>query len=236
MSHQLRLIAHPRALGIAQELVEANHYLRKAVDGRSRPYAYLVVGEWTSTVLGCLIFGRPEATRCYEGNLTYGSQADVDRERASYDRWSVLNLARVWLHPAVQRGGRWCRPELVPGFTDRKGSWRPRAASWAIEEALATVGYDYLKAHPPVWVDNPYQIEVALSYCDTTKHRGTIYRAAGWALARRNERGIETWFTPAVCPLSAYEDDQIRKLAAQSERSRRLRAREIRADQMGMTL
>lgn len=244
MSHTLKLVAaDERGLAWAQDRVRQFHYLRKPADQRSRPFAYLVVGDgwadgppWHSAPLGCLIFGRPEATRCYDGNLTYGSQQDVDAGRASFDRWEVLNLARVYISPLIQRGGPFCTPELVPGYTDRHGVWRPTVASWAINEAQATVGYDYLKAHPPVWVEQPYRIQALLSYCNLELHKGTIYKAAGWSIARRNERGIETWHTTDLCPLSPDEDDEIRKLAEQSERSRRLRAREHQAEQVRMAI
>ena len=208
----------------AQDKVRRYHYLRKRVDPRSRPFCYTVECSHTLMPIGCLIFGRPEATRCYDGNLTYGSQADVERERAALDRWSVLNLARVWVRPEAQPGGALYRPDVLPGYTDRRGVWRSTLASTVIREALAIVGYDYLRAHPPVDCAYPYQIEAVLSYCDTNLHRGTIYRAAGFTLARRNERGIETWFTQDVCPLSQEEDRRIRDLAETSQRSQRIRA------------
>lgn len=208
----------------AQQQVVAHHYLHKQVDPRSRPFTYTVHLRGQPYPIGCLIFGRPEASRCYDGNLRYGSQADVQAERADFDRWSVLNLARVWLDPATQPGGWMHRPNLLPGFTDRRGVWRSTLASEAIREALAVVGVDYLRAHPPVDCDYPYQIEAVLSYCDLSKHKGTIYRAAGFTLARRNERGIETWFTCDVCPPSPAEDAEIRRLAESSARSRRIRA------------
>lgn len=140
-----------------------------------------------------------------------------------------------WLHPNVQRGGRWYQPELLPGFTDRRGVWRSSLASYVIGEALANIGYDYLLRHPPVDCAFPYRIAAVLSYCDTRLHSGTIYRAAGFQLARKNDRGIETWYTLDVAPLSNYEDDQVRKLSRQDERSRRLRAkREAQGAQQGV--
>lgn len=211
-------------LAWAQEQVREHHYLHKPVDVRSRPFAYTVHINARPFPVGCLIFGRPEASRCYDGNLRYGSQADVQAERADLDRWSVLNLARVWLDPVVQPGGSYHHPDYLPGFVDRRGVWRSTLASTAIREALAVVGFDYLRAHPPVDCAYPYQIEAVLSYCDLSKHRGTIYRAAGFTLARRNERGIETWFSLDVCPLSADEDAVIRQAAETSARSRRIRA------------
>jgi len=209
----------------AQQQVAAHHYLRKRVDPRSRPFVYTVHVQDRTYPVGCLIFGRPEATRCYDGNLTYGSQADVVSGRAQYDRWAVLNLARVWLDPCVQPGGACYRQDALPGYVDRRGVWRSTLASTAIRVALRLVSYDYLKAHPPVDCSQPYQIEVVLSYCDLSKHKGTIYRAAGFRLARRNERNIETWFTSAVTPMTEREDATIRRLADQSPRSLRIRAR-----------
>lgn len=217
-------LADRHGLAAAQEAVAAHHYLHAPVDSRCSPVAYLVTLLDTK-IVGCLIFGRPEATRCYQGNLTYGSQADVERERAAFDRWEVLNLARVWFDPRVQQGGVWYDPVLLPGFKDRRGVWRSTLASWCIREALSTIGYDYLTQKPPVFPDEPYEIRAVLSYCDTRLHKGTIYQGAGFTLARRNEAGIETWFTQDVAPLSSYEDDQIRKAAWRSPRGVHLRAK-----------
>jgi hypothetical protein len=222
---EARLILAGRAgLAAAQEAVAVHHYLRAPVDSRCSPVAYLVTF-CDEKAIGCLIFGRPEATRCYQGGLTYGSLKDVQAGRAQFDRWEVLNLARVWLDPRVQLGGCWYKPELLPGYTDRRGVWRSTLASWCIQTALQRVGYDYLDMRPPVFPSEPYEIKAVLSYCDTSKHKGTIYCAAGFELARTNERGIETWWTPDVAPLTNYQHDQICKAAWRSPRGIRLRAR-----------
>jgi hypothetical protein len=230
--HEVRLLlANDAGLYAAQEAVTAHHYLHAPVDPRCSPAAYLVTLA-DEKVVGCLIFGRPESTRCYQGGLTYGSLADVAAGRAQYSRWEILNLARVWLDPRVQRGGDWYRSDLLPGFTDRRGVWRSSLASWCIGEALSTIGYDYLAKRPPVFPDEPYEIRAVLSYCDTRLHRGTIYEAAGFTLARRNEQGIETWFTQDVAPLSRYEHDMVRKAAYRSPRGIRLRGqRALRVQQ-----
>lgn len=219
--------AYTTGLQYAQRLVSQYHYLRAPVDPRCAPLAYLVVAGFLAPprTIGCLIFGRPEATRCYDGGLTYGSLADVQAGRAAYDRWEVLNLARVWLDPRVQPGGSWYDPLFLPGYTDRRGVWRSTLASTVLRAALSRVGYDYLAERPPVDCAYPYQIRAVLSYCDTRLHRGTIYRAAGFQLARTNARGIETWYTPAVAPLSAAQDADIRAKAEAAPRSQRIRAR-----------
>lgn len=232
-THPLSIeVADAQGLAWAQRMVAEHHYLRAPVDPRSSPLAYLVEHQasWGAAAaagprcIGILIFGRPEATRCYTGGLTYGSSADVEAGRAAYDRWELLNLARVWFHPYFQAGGHWCLPEELPGYTDRRGVWRSTLASTAIRAALSRVGFDYLAARPPVDCAYPYQIRAVLSYCDTRLHRGTIYRASGFSLARTNEDGIETWHTSAVAPLSAEEDAEVRRLADLSPRSQRIRA------------
>lgn len=214
--------ADPADLRWAQRQVTAHHYLRAPVDVRSRPLAYLV--HCGGACVGCLIFGRPEATRCYDGALTYGSQADVAAGRAEFDRWEVLNLSRVWLDPIVQRGGQWYGAACLPGFLDRRGVWRSTLVSHVIGLTLARVGYDYLAQHPPVDCAYPYAIRTVLSYCDTRRHKGTIYRAAGFQLARTNGRGIQTWYSTAVASLSAEQDADIQRLAERSPRSVRIRA------------
>ena len=219
-------LADSRGLDWAQEVVNKHHYLHAPVDPRCSPLAYLVELEHGPEVaIGCLIFGRPEATRCYDGALTYGSLDDVRSGRAQYDRWEILNLARVWLNPCVQRPGwGYYHPAYLPGYIDRRGVFRSTLASTVIGLALATVAYDYLLARPPCFVEEPYDIRAVLSYCDTSLHKGTIYRAAGFELARTNERGIETYYTTAVAPLTNYERQMVEKRAGQSFRSRRHRA------------
>lgn len=226
-------LATSRMLAAAQDAVAKHHYLHAPVDSRCSPVAYLV--ELENKIIGCLIFGRPESTRCYQGGLTYGSLKDVEAGRATYDRWEILNLARVWFDPRVQSGGCWHTPELLPGYTDRRGVWRSTLASTTIQWALARIGFDYLSLRPPVFPDEPYEIKACLSYCDTRLHKGTIYRAAGFTLARTNERGIETWFTPDVVRLTNYQHDQICKAAYQSPRGIRLRSQRATA-QMEMIL
>jgi hypothetical protein len=189
---------------------------------RTRPVAYLV--RLHTEPVGCLIFGRPESTRCYRGGLTYGSLADVQAGRAQYSRWEVLALTRVWLSPEVQVGGAASQPDVLPGFVDRRGVWRSTLASWCIRAALERVRLDYLLLHPPVFPEEPYQLRVCLSYCDTRQHRGTLYRVSGFTLARRSKRGLETWMAPLPA-LSEAEDARVRQAAAHSARGRRYRAR-----------
>ena len=59
--------------------------------------------------------------------------------------------------------------------------------------AVERVGYEYLLRRPPVFLDEPYQIDWLMSYCDTRVHRGVIYAAAGFELYRTNGNSIQTW-------------------------------------------
>ncbi len=207
-------LASPGWRAWAQCQWQQHHYLHAPIDDRCSVLAYIVRlddGE-DAPVVGALGFGRPEATRCYTGGLTYGGQADVASGRAQYSRWGVLNMARVWLDPKIQRGGKW---------------YVPNAATASIGEALRRVVVDYLAAYPPCFLDEPWKLRQCLSYCDTRLHRGTIYRAAGFKVARTNADGIQTWYTNGIAPLSNYQHDMIRKLACQSLRSRTYRSRRL---------
>jgi len=207
----------------AQNAVANRHYLHKPVDRRCRPEGYDIHVEGFPGPVGLLLFGRPQATKCYPW---YGSVDDVATGRAEVTRWQVLNLARVWLHPAVQRGGPFHGPEHVPGYVDRKGVFRSTLASDAIKAALTRVGVDYLVRQPVCFPEEPYDIIWILSYCDPKIHRGTIYRAAGFELFRTNSDGLQTWRV-AIPPLTAAQRLQV--LAASQRDPRAIRYRMARA-------
>src|SRR5688572_18100522 len=98
-------------LELAQESVTRHHYLHKPVDQRSMPEGYAVEIPGTVLYVGYLLVGRPQATRCQGW---YGSLEDVASGWAEVSRWQVLNLSRVWLSSAVQRGGPLHRPDRIP--------------------------------------------------------------------------------------------------------------------------
>lgn len=200
-------LADAAGLVLAQRLVAKHHYLHAPADPRCRPLAYLVRLHLPRAVFtaGALIFGRPEATRCYPW---FGSVEDVQARRARLSRWEVINLARVWLAPAVQEGGRY---------------HIPCAATRAVAQALRQLPFDYLAANPPCFLNEPWALREVLSYCDSTTHRGTLYRAANFALIRENGRGLQTWARP-LRPLHSHERAHIERLARQSPRSRLYRS------------
>jgi hypothetical protein len=196
-------LAGPDGLRWAQCAVTEHHYLHHPVDMRCRPLSYLIQSQ--GVPLGCLIFGRPEATRV---NGWYGDVWDVQGGKCPLSRWQVLNLARVWIDPRLQHDGV---------------DYVPNVASWAIAQALRRVGYEFLIKRPPVWLEEPYEIREVLSYCQSSTHRGTLYRAANFTLKRTNERGIETWVRP-LRRLTHAEHYEIALRSREDQRGRRLRA------------
>lgn len=213
-------LATPGLLDWAQRQWTERHYRQAPIDTRCSVLAYIVMLDG-HTMVGALGFGRPESTRCYDGLLTYGSLDDVASGRARYSYWEIINLARVWLDPVIQAGG-----EL----------YVPNAATWVIGAALKRVVLDYLAIYPPCFLDEPWRLRQVISYCDTKVHQGTIYRAAGFELARTNKDGIETWMRP-LRGLQGHERQQIERIAGQSFRSRSYRSQRAATErQMEMSL
>src|SRR5258707_5004078 len=91
-------LADSAGLRWAQQQATQYHYLHHPVDVRCRPLAYLV--QRNGLDLGCLIFGRPEATRV---TGWYGSVEDVTAGKCPLNHWQILNLARVWLDPPLPK-------------------------------------------------------------------------------------------------------------------------------------
>lgn len=169
MSHRLHItLGDAVDLEWAQRVVTEQHYLKSPVDPRARAMCYRIWHRGHQHRLGTIILGCPHATRCsgwwgYPGLPT---------------QWQVVDLCRIWVDPELQVGGRFCQAGEVPGFTDRQGRWRPAVASWAIAEVLSKVQRDRVALWPPVYLDQPYHIRLAISYHDPQYHRGTIYQAS----------------------------------------------------------
>ncbi len=193
----------------AQDVVTEHHYRHAPVDPRSRPFAYLV--KLHDEPIGCLIFGRMESTRCYQGKLTYGSYQELIDGKVKFDRWEVLNLARVWLDPRIQKGG---------------ANYIPSAATTVIGMALERVGFEYLMYALPVDCSFPYQIKCVMSYCDTRVHTGYIYQFSHFRLARMNDEGIATYMK-IVPGLTEEQDAIIQRRSEQNLRSKRIRLQRI---------
>lgn len=151
----------------AQQVVTEHHYLHQPVHNQARPMVYVLKHDGRR--LGLIMVGLPHATRNrgwwgYEGLPT---------------QWQVVDLCRIWLSPEIQAGGALAQLGIVPGFTDRKGVFRPTVATWFIHQVLARVQRDRVSLWPPVYLERPYHIRLVISYHDPALHKGTIYKAAG---------------------------------------------------------
>lgn len=154
-------------LAWAQRTVTESHYLHQPVHPQARPMAYIV--EMNGDPLGLCMVGIPHATLNkrwwgYEGQPT---------------QWQVADLSRIWLSPRIQYGGDLCREDVVPGFTDRKGIFRPTTATWLVGNVLQAVQVDRVAMWPPVYLRDPYHIQLVIAYHDPRYHKGTIYRLSG---------------------------------------------------------
>jgi hypothetical protein len=218
MDCQLRRLDH-NGVAWAQAQVAAHHYLRAPVPRITRPEAWAIELPSLGPV-GCLIVCRPQATRC---RGWYGGLDDVQSGWAPSSRWAVLNLARVWISPGAQPGGAFHAPEYLPGFVDRRGVFRSTLASEALRLLAVRVGFEYLVARPPCFLDEPYEHEWLLSYCETRRHRGVIYRAAGWELYR-TAGTMQTWRVPLPA-LTAEQHAAIRRASLVDPRARLHRQR-----------
>jgi hypothetical protein len=203
----------------AQVAVTNNHYLHKPVDTRCSVEGYRIIHKQLGRI-GVLLFGRPQATRCRDW---YGKIEMYRAGIVEVTNWQVLNLARVWLDPGVQRGGLHFLPGLVPGFFDRRGDYQSTLASAVLNLAVEQIGFDYLIRRPPCFLDEPYQIKWLLSYCNTHLHKGIIYAAAGFELYATNAEGIQTW-RKRLPWLSAEQDFKVREASRINPRSNRFRA------------
>jgi hypothetical protein len=166
--HQLAITLGTKAdLHWAQQTVTAHHCLHQPVHNQARPMVYVLTINGLRA--GLMMVGLPHATK--------------NRGWWGYDglptQWQVVDLCRIWIAPELQPGGYWASRRRVPGFTDRRGIFRPTVATWFIHEVLARVQRDRVSLWPPVYLDKPYHIRLVISYHDPALHRGTIYKLAG---------------------------------------------------------
>jgi hypothetical protein len=132
----------------------------------------------------------------------------------------------MWLDPAVQPGGRYFGPRRLPGYMDRGGVFRSTLASQTLQQVAQAARLDYLLARSPPFLDEPYQLRYLLSYCDTSRHRGTIYQAAGFELYRRKggPSGTIDTYRLALPALTEAEDALVRETSRTNPRSQAYRA------------
>lgn len=200
------VLADQTDLRWAQAQVATHHYLHRPVDARCSPVAYVILDGQES--MGCLIFGRPQATRVLGW---YGTLGDVAARTCYLSYWQIINLARVWLDPRIQKNGM---------------HYIKNAASQMIAEALRRITVDYLMVKAPVWMNEPFELRECLSYCQSDLHTGALYRATNFQLVRSNHAGLQT-YRRQLHHLTHAEKALITNRSMANQRARTLRAQRL---------
>lgn len=197
---------------------EQYHYLHRWPDARSLPFAYVlyVPDQWAILGAGTLEPGyyAPDG-RLWGLVVMKKPQHHQQRGLFGYaglpTAWQVLDLARVWIHPRLQMNhyakgvspyGR-LREAGVKSF-----DMRPlNIFSQMVSKVLHRVQADWLEHHPPRFLDQPYHIEVIISYCDLRHHDGKAYRASGftWNGYGGRDRTKEVYFRKLRPPLKRWQ-------------------------------
>lgn len=155
---------------ILRDHVEKYHYLHKWPDPRSLPFAYRVLVDGRlfaedGRLYGLLVLKKLQHHK-QRGLFGYGDMPTA---------WQVLDLARVWIHPSLQR--RQTNGHALAIFSRAVSRlWQPAGKPDARMNRLQA---DWLDHHPPVFPNLPYHIRILVSYCQLEHHDGTGYRAAG---------------------------------------------------------
>jgi hypothetical protein len=140
--------------------IVGEHYLHQWPHELSCPFGYRLevngVKFWGGLPLGVILFKRLEHTKQH-GLFGYKGLPTA---------WQVLDLARVWVNPCLQG-------KLANGHS-------PAIFSRMVALSLKSVQRDWLEHHPPRFLDQPYHIELIMSYCDRQRHEGVAYRVSGF--------------------------------------------------------
>ena len=209
-------LADRQGLEVAQAMVKARHYLQREVHQLARPMAYLVLREYDREPVGTVIFSRPQCARVYGSARDetaelgrWGNLNDVQKGRAPRTQWEIVNLARFYLEPCLQRrDGR---------------DYVPNAASILLSQALWSVCVDYLRAFPPAYFTQPWELRECVSYCSRERYFCTLYLASAFRLVRTNGDGLHTFSRP-LRGLMPHEKKEIRQASLMNKWAREHRA------------
>lgn len=157
MNKVIRAIS-PELMQAVRQHCERDHYLHRYPDPRSLPFAYTLFQNetpWQSDgrLNGLVVFKKPQHHK-QRGLFGYAGLPTA---------WQVLDLARVWIHPALQQ----------PGMN---------VFSQMVSACIRQVQRDWLDHHPPRYPALPYHIELIISYADLRYHTGIAYRASNFTL------------------------------------------------------
>ncbi len=176
-------------LAIVRAHCEDFHYLHRWPDPRSLPFAYALVvdGEVCAEdgrLFGLVVLKKPQ----------HHQQRGLFGYMGLPTAWQALDLARVWVHPSLQRneaGHSLCIFSQMVGRTLRRVQW------------------DWLDHHPPRYPEKPYHIEIVISYCDLDHHTGKAYRASGFAWhGWTADKTKEVYIRRLKAPLKRWQPSQ----------------------------
>lgn len=145
---------------LVKETIISQHYLHRWPDPRSLPFSYrlLVDGQAVDgdgMPWGIVVFKKPQ----------HHQQRGLFGYKGLPTSWQVLDLARVWINPQLQK---------------KQNGHSLCIFSQMVSLCLRRVQVDWLAHHPPVYPDEPYHVEVIISYCDRDHHEGTAYKACSF--------------------------------------------------------
>lgn len=209
-------LADAQGLKVAQALFKEKHYMHQEVHDLARPMVYQVLREYDGELVGAILYSRPQAARTYgsKRDITtelgrWGNLNDVRKGRAPRTQWEILNLARFYLAPTLQR-------------RDSR-DYVPNAASILLAESLWSVCVDYLVVWPPAYFSEPWELKECVSYCARDRFFCTLYLASAFRLVRTNKDGLQTYVRP-LRGLMPHEKQEIRQASLASEWARAHRA------------
>lgn len=135
------------------EVAETHHYMHRPVHPRAHPFG------WAVEFDGSLY--RPDGKPC--GIIMFAS-VHFTKLRGEFGypglptKWQVLCLSRLWLHDDLPKNSESC----------------------TVGKALRQVQRRWLEVHPPRFPDEPYHILKVISFCETARFLGTIYKATNF--------------------------------------------------------
>lgn len=186
----MTLIVHRATHSMLDQVKErciVDHYLHRWPDPRSLPFAYYldIDGQRHARdgrLLGIVVLKKPE----------HHKQRHLFGYPGLPTSWQVLDLARVWLHPTLQRKGENGHSLCI--------------FSQIVSRVMRRVQVDWLDHHPPRFPSQPYHIEVVISYCDLDHHDGKAYRASGFTWGGySSDMSKELYYRKLRPPLKAWK-------------------------------
>lgn len=181
--------------------VETFHYLHRWPDGRSLPFGYRIEvdGEDKADdgrLLGLLVMKKPQ----------HHKQRDLFGYGDSPTSWQVLDLARVWIHPQLQR--KQDNGHALAVFSRAVSRlWQPVGKA---DQRMTRLQADWLAHHPPRFPELPYHIRIIMSYCQLEHHDGASYKASGFKnIGITNDGAKEIYVRHLHQPKMVWRDPQM---------------------------